>query len=156
MHKFSNAKDAETFILAGNATVTISSLVTGVRYTFKIRQCKDNETGKLAHRWFVSLLTGSDNTNDYTYFGLLDTKNGLAGGVHFRPTGKSKLNLNSTPVKAFIYMWEHVYTAGNIPAKLEIRHEGSCGRCGRLLTVPESIDRVSDRNVGRRSAAPRS
>ena len=29
--------------------------------------------------------------------------------------------------------------AGSMPANVEINHEGRCGRCGRALTVPESV-----------------
>lgn len=84
--------------------------------------------------WFVGLLTGPDNYADYAYVGLL-TQNG-----DFRLTAKSRYTGDSTPVKAFQYFWKWV-SDGEMPPHMEIRHEGSCGRCGRKLTVPESIDR---------------
>lgn len=34
---------------------------------------------------------------------------------------------------------EHAIAGGVIPPSLEVWHEGRCGRCGRALTVPESI-----------------
>jgi hypothetical protein len=41
-------------------------------------------------------------------------------------------------VKGFAFFWHHV-ERGHIPTELVIRHNGSCGRCGRKLTVPTSI-----------------
>jgi hypothetical protein len=34
-------------------------------------------------------------------------------------------------------LWAHI---DDLPESLEIWHEGSCLRCGRKLTVPESIE----------------
>ena len=131
--KFTDAADVLTYALAGHATLTMSSLKTGARYTFKISQAKDRETGKPQDNlWFVGLLAGPDNESDYQYVGML---NGT-----FRLTAKSKFGPESTPVRAFQFFWKHV-SAGQMPPQMEIRHEGSCGRCGRKLTVPESIDR---------------
>ena len=42
--------------------------------------------------------------------------------------------------RAMSYALKNLYD-DKIPEALEIRHEGSCGRCGRPLTVPSSIDR---------------
>jgi hypothetical protein len=65
-HHFSTIESARAFALAGNATLTISSLKTGVRFTYKVRQAKDQKTGELTpDMYFVSLLNGPDNENDY-------------------------------------------------------------------------------------------
>jgi hypothetical protein len=130
---FTQAADVKTYTLAGHATLTLTSQKTGARYTFQINQAKD-ENGERKPMWFVGLLTGPDNYADYAYVGLL-TQNG-----DFRLTAKSRYTGDSTPVKAFQYFWKWV-SDGEMPPHMEIRHEGSCGRCGRKLTVPESIDR---------------
>jgi hypothetical protein len=62
---FKTAADAT----AGNATLTLSSKKTGARYTFKVKAPRANDDG----RRFVSLLTGPDNTGDYSYLGMLTT-----------------------------------------------------------------------------------
>lgn len=132
-HHFASAADAKTFLLAGKATVTLQSDVTGVHYTFKVRQATDRQTGELKQTWFVSLLSGPDNVSDYTYMGVIDDRG-------FRLTGKSKFAADSKPVRGFAFFLRHI-EAGHLPPQMTIRHEGSCGRCGRPLTVPESIDR---------------
>lgn len=103
------------FILAGNAYFTLRSEKTGTRYTYAVSKA-DAEPGK-PEVWFVGLLTGPDNTGDYSYLGI------------------SRMNADSLPVKAFTWTWEHL---GNLHG-VEVWHEGRCGRCGRRLTVPESI-----------------
>jgi hypothetical protein len=129
---FHNANDAAAFVRAGNATITISSRKTGARYTYRVRAPSDVEPEANSRR-FVALLTGPQNESDYTYLGMLrDDK--------FALTRASKLTADSVPVKAFDFFARHVLH-GIMPADLEIRHEGRCGRCGRKLTVPESIDR---------------
>jgi hypothetical protein len=42
-------------------------------------------------------------------------------------------------VKTFKTLLESI-AKGALPSGWEFRHEGRCGRCGRTLTVPESID----------------
>lgn len=123
---FSTPSAARAFILAGNAYITLRSEVTGTRYTFRIAKAKrGNET------YFVSFLAGSDNTSDYVYLGVI--RNGV-----FSLTGKSVPNEDSAVYRAFQYMWQRLVRDEFAP-KLEIWHEGRCGRCARLLTVPESI-----------------
>jgi hypothetical protein len=123
--RLTDAKSALAFILAGNATVTLRSVLTGTRYTYKVRQSKD----KPFH--FVKLLTGANNESDYEYLGII--RNGV-----FKLTGKSRMTMTSLPVKAFAWTLAKL-AANDLPNTLEIWHEGRCGRCGRKLTVPSSI-----------------
>jgi hypothetical protein len=119
--------DVRAFIFAGNATFTLRSKKTGDRFTYKIR--KPDE----AKPWFVSLLTGSNNENDFTFFGTV-----FADG-RYTHSGKSRLAYDATGPKAFAWFLQGI-KSGVVPTQLEIWHEGRCGRCGRTLTVPESIE----------------
>jgi hypothetical protein len=124
--RFNNAGDAAAAILAGNATITLVSGKTGARYTYKIRKAERGTS------WFVNLLTGPSNEADFAYIGLI----GATG--EFRLTKASKLPADSAPVRGF--GWTLARLAKNeIPEQLEVWHEGRCCRCGRKLTVPESI-----------------
>lgn len=136
-----NAETARTFALAGNARLTIVSMKTGVRFTFKISAPKQNREGdhvrpEDASMWFVSLLTGPDNDSAYSYLGLL--RNGTAG-VRYEYGRKSKIGQDATSVEAFKWFAQRMNGLGPLPSTLEVWHEGSCGRCGRTLTVPESV-----------------
>ncbi len=117
------------FVTAGNATFTIQNPETGNRYTFKLRQ-KTNENGSKTPL-FVSLLNGPDNEGDFCYIGFIRGDRFVHGGR------KARAGANSPSVKAFAWFWNHI----GDPSPAEVFHEGRCGRCGRKLTVPESVER---------------
>lgn len=127
--KFENAGAAIQFMFAGNSRTTVTSLKTGTRFTYKIVKKRSKSA---AAPWFVSVLTGPDNSNDYTYIGYVNLKGEFQAGRKGRADCPS--------FKAFAWAY-HMLNKGTIPDQLEVRHEGHCGRCNRVLTVPESIDR---------------
>lgn len=129
MNTFASPDQIKTFLLGGNATVTIESQRSGTHYTYRARKSDD---GKAT---FVSILTGPDNESNYQYMGLLNE-----GTLEVRPTKKSKFACDSVPVKAINYTLAHV-AAGQMPPHCVVRHEGRCGACNRKLTTPESLDR---------------
>lgn len=135
--RLSDVTVAKGFILAGNAYFTVRSAKTGTRYTYRVSRADCSRCGKKNCQcwrfptYFVALLTGPDNTGDYTYLGMLRDN-------AFRLTRGSKMLDSSGPVKAFRWVWDHL-TRDAMPPFCEIWHEGRCGRCGRTLTVPESI-----------------
>lgn len=121
------------FITAGAAIFTLQGLQ--ARYTYRVNR-KEPEAGSryTEPAYFVSLLTGADNLHDYTYIGMLDTTRGT-----IRFTKASKYREDSQPVKAFNWAIGRIWNSKTIePAKLY--HVGRCGRCGRALTVPASIE----------------
>src|SRR5215475_5342484 len=136
--------DAQRFMLAGDAYVTLRSKETGTRYTYRVSKADCLKCGKgepctcgAKPRYFVSLLTGPDNEGDYTYLGMIFPGNGAPR--EFRATKATGTQATGKPFLAFAYAWRALERDQSIPAKLEIWHEGRCGRCGRTLTVPESI-----------------
>jgi hypothetical protein len=121
---FTDANQAWRFIKAGKAKVTIVSKKTGTRFTFKV---KAPEEGAIR---FVSVLNGPDNWENYQYIGFIAADGQFVAGRKGHPDAPS--------FKAFHWVW-HKLEAGRLPDSVEVWHEGRCGRCGRLLTVPESI-----------------
>jgi hypothetical protein len=126
-HPLETVETVRAFALAGNATLTLRSKRTGTRFTFKLRQPEPEKPH------FVSLLTGTDNEGDFTYVGMIRPQDG-----DFMLTRGSKLVHDAPAVVAFRWFWKAM-RAGVMPETLEVWHEGRCGRCGRKLTVPESI-----------------
>ena len=120
------------FILAGKSFFTVQNKETGGRYTYKVTQAKDDE-GNFKNLWFVSILTGSDNEGSYTYAGIINNDN-------FRLTGKSRFTTDATSVKGFNWLWNNIRNNIELPEKVEFFHAGRCGRCGRKLTTPDSIE----------------
>jgi hypothetical protein len=114
-----------TFATAGNATFTVTSRKTGNRFTYKVR--KPNPDGPA----FVALLSGPDNESDYQFLGTI-----FPDGT-YRHGRKSRISSTAPSAIAFDWVWKH---ATNLPEAVEVHHEGKCCRCGRKLTVPESIE----------------
>jgi hypothetical protein len=129
---FTKVEDIKNFVLAGNATVTLESMVTEAHLTYKVTQAKDKATGELRDFYFVALLNGPDNESDYAYMGMINGKG------EFHLTKNSKFTEEVKSVKAFKFFWKYI-SEDMHPPQMKIHHEGKCGRCGRKLTVPSSI-----------------
>ena len=137
--KLVTAEDVARFLVAGNATVTLLSLTSGQRFTYQCSQVHDRVTDKpVDGKFFVGLLSGPDNEADYAYIGLL-ARNGEGQPWQFRRTQKSKVTETSPGFVAFNYVTKQILNLRHLAPNLEVWHEGRCGRCGRRLTVPESI-----------------
>ena len=122
--KIESPEQALTFINGTNATFTIVSPLTQVRFTYKVRESKD---GKVK---FVSLLNGPSNEHNYVYMGLLKNNR-----IVF--SKGSKVSPDATSAKALRWALRQL-DAGRM--SFEFWHEGRCCMCGRKLTVPSSIE----------------
>lgn len=118
---FAAASLALTYALGGHGEVTLVSKRTGRRFTYQVREIKNNPGS-----FFVSVLAGADNTADYTYIGNIWE-------------GKRFWNKAKTPAAAAFEWGFAKLLKGELPDTLEIWHDGTCGRCGRKLTTPESV-----------------
>jgi hypothetical protein len=121
-----------SWITAGKAIFTIAS-PKGAHYTYRVLH--HEETGHYPETYFVSLLTGPSNEDDYTYLGIL--KPGTGEVVL---TLKSRYTAETVPVRVLRWALGRVWKDQPLPEGYRLHHEGRCGRCGRVLTVPQSID----------------
>jgi hypothetical protein len=124
-HRMTDVAAVRTFVLAGNARFTLRSKATGTRFTFKVRQPSPTKPH------FVSLLNGSSNEDDYQFLGTIFS-------TGYRRGQRSSITDEAPSAKAFDWFWKRVL-GGKLSDQLEVWHEGRCCRCGRTLTVPESI-----------------
>jgi hypothetical protein len=120
------------FILAGKAIFTVAN-DKGEHYTFKITK-SDGRGDKTVY--FAALLSGPDNEHSYTYMGLV---NEISGVPH--TTAKSAYDKTSKPFKVLHWALGIVWGRNKLPNGYLLEHAGKCGRCGRTLTTPESIER---------------
>jgi hypothetical protein len=162
---------ARAFLLGGHAVVTLVSKKTGTRFTYRVSAVPgpSRVNSPPEHAFFVSVLSGPENTADYAYIGLWKPEE-----RRFFRTAKSRVKSDDAPsFAAFAWMLRALFgmcqalrqgspgvlvaclahvnadgtcpmvhahvTDGPMPAELEVWHQGSCGKCGRPLTVPESI-----------------
>jgi hypothetical protein len=129
------------FVTAGNAIFTVQ--VNDEHFTYRInkpmfergRRLKDSERANKPY--FIGKLAGPDNHNDYKYLGV------------FNPTD---FTVNITPKSLYSKTSKAVIVLEKALAALLLGDESAlpegwhilppthCGRCGRLLTVPESIE----------------
>jgi hypothetical protein len=113
----------ETFLQAGHAIFTLKSKKTGKHFTYKIKRGGGPEgPGPL----FVSLLIGDLK---WMYVGL------YRPGKALHLTAKSHFSPDAPSVRALSWFLQHVDSP-----LVEFKHAGKCGRCGRVLTHPDSID----------------
>lgn len=123
----------QDFILAGRAIFTL--IGTSNRFTYQVTR-KDPDPGSRYTQptYFVGLLTGSNNESDYSYLGILDPVTG-----YVRLTKGSRMTPQAPAVKAIQWALPLIWARATMPPSFGIMHVGRCGRCGRTLTVPESI-----------------
>lgn len=126
--------NVRSFMMAGKAVFTVENPTTGNRFTYKV--VRKSIPGGALH--FVKVLTGPDNTADYEFLGTVfaDINAGELGYVH---SSKSRISREAPSAKAFTWLWKRMVRGGD-PSPARVLHEGCCGRCGRALTVPESIE----------------
>lgn len=120
-HKLNNT-EALKFIFSGKSTVTFLNTDTGNRFTFKVKQAKDSNL------FFASVLNGPEN---YAYIGTVIEGN-------YRHGKKALISKDAQSVRVFEYVINKL-KSNNLTELIEVWHEGTCGKCGRPLTVPSSI-----------------
>jgi len=131
--QLTSGPQALKFMLAGNARLTLRSVKTGTRFTFRIRAKDVRKDEAASPPWFVSLLNGRENESDYTFLGTIFEDR------TYRHSRKSTVTPDAPSAKGFAWAWSFLVKS-ELPPGCEVWHEGRCGRCGRALTVPESIE----------------
>jgi hypothetical protein len=164
----------EAFIFAGDATFTLVSLKTGVRFTYKVRvkkgdrrrleEAEDLRRHAAEHgeppdlepsmtesdvTYFANLLRGPDNTADFAYMGVVRDK----PPRFFWTQASGKVGRGAPAHKALLWMLDAMRCGRDVlGSSLEVWHEGRCGCCGRKLTVPDSIAAGLGPECARRAA----
>lgn len=132
--------DVVRFVQAGKATMTFVSKKTGARFTFRFAR-PEPVPGQRRPTW-VSLMSGPDNESSYEFLGTVWED--LSWGLTYKHSFKSRVKESAPSVVAL--KWLVAQLGGvlrgqesRLLEQAEVWHEGRCARCGRKLTVPESI-----------------
>lgn len=135
-YKITEVEDIKRFMFAGHAMFTLESTRTGKWFTYYIQRVefknfKNPESPFV--KFLVKVLTGSDNEHSYTYMCVIkpDTMD-----MHF--TEKSKITADAISFQALRFFISHL-KKGSLFPEINFYHKGVCGKCGRTLTVPESV-----------------
>jgi hypothetical protein len=130
--RLTDVHSIKDYALAGSATLTVVSRETGKRFTYRVRRARAREGNPI---WFVSVMVGPDNERNYRYIG------NIRSDVTFDVGRKCWLPTSDPRVRGFAWLWQRIRIEDpTVLFKIEVWHEGRCGRCGRKLTVPESIE----------------
>lgn len=146
--QMTDLEQVKRFMLAGDATFTLSSKLTGKRYTFKVEKAPDKpgtinaaRTGHgLPPLYFVRVLTGPENTSDYRYLGCFQVVGGFLRNLKL-----NKQQWGADILRAFGWLLtvldQPLLFRERFLEQSEFWHAGRCGKCGRTLTTPESVAR---------------
>lgn len=115
-------------IVTHNGTITLLNTATGNHRTFRVKT--QPEDAKFAPgKRVLALLTGGDNTNDYTQFAFVNDDGTVVvwknhrGGV-YDVYARMLADPAAFEARGVEYHWEQV----------------RCRRCNRKLTTPESLE----------------
>lgn len=124
-----------SYVTAGKAIVTVLNTKTDGRCTYKVQAAGRTAAEQLAAEiLFVSVLVGPENNSHYKYIGIIIRRSG-----EFKTTAKTKLPLDDARLQGFAWLLRNSHRLENFP-HVEVRHHNNCGKCGRTLTVPASVD----------------
>lgn len=131
---------SKAFLLAGHAIFTVGN-PGGERYTFRVIKKDPDPDRRPAPNplFFVAYLAGPENTSDYRYMGVLNP-DATDRKTVIRLTKASKVTEGAKVLDIARWVALLILRDEAAPAGYYLKHAGRCGRCGRLLTVPESID----------------
>ena len=110
------------FVFAGNAVVTLQ----GKHKRFTYRVLKNGNENSNATHW-IHVLYGADNESDYKFLGGMSPHG-------FYVSSRSTIRKDAESAVAFAWFASHPEDP-----QVTVFHAGTCGRCGRMLTTPESI-----------------
>lgn len=136
----------EAYITGGNAYATIRSKKSGTRYTYRFQAAPNPNLTRDTRPIFVSVLNGDDNESDYRFFGTIFISAETKQILEYKHSRKTRITEEAPCVKAIRWVLGNIRRGGtalenpsNFLHQVEVWHEGRCGRCGRKLTVPESV-----------------
>lgn len=124
----------QQFIFGGKSITTIQSRKSGEHFTYKITQLIDAKTNERKDIWFVKVLTGPDNSSNYTFIGTI-----FADKSKFVHSQKSRIGADALSVQIMTWFIRNLMSNSDKFEQCIVYHEGRCARCGRKLTTPESI-----------------
>lgn len=144
------------FALGGDAILTLENVTNGKRFTYRLTAGDPREGQDPARApIFVKILTGSNNEEDYTLVGMIfrdDRGQPTFSYRHFDGTWgakrfKSPIGEDAPSAKGARWLLDRIHEHrsapilfGDLDERFAVYHEGRCCRCGRTLTVPESVE----------------
>lgn len=124
--------NALKFMLAGKCEFVLYSTKTKEKFEYKLTK---KESNNKENEFIYFLNTKIDN--EYKYAGVIwfDEKQ---GEFRFGQGAKGRVSGNHLNIRSLLFVMNKLHNEGE-PKFCEVYHIGTCGRCGKKLTTPESI-----------------
>lgn len=132
-HRLTDPNRVAEYVLGGKGTATIRSEATGKRFTYKFGVPKNPQPNRKIPI-FVKLLVAPET---YQYIGCIWRE--ANGRLSYAHGANCRIGKDAPSIKAIQWFLKCIERSV-VPDQLSVYHEGVCGRCGRKLTVPESIE----------------
>lgn len=139
-------------------TATVKSKKTGNHLTYRLRYAKRHPSDVSRSRTFmVDVLTGPDNATSYTFLGAVvfvdsyadrpafievmvgERTTRPAGGGRAGDTPDSPIKADAPSARTLVWLFSALAGGRDVGEQAEVWHDGTCSRCGRALTHPESL-----------------
>lgn len=130
-----SAVEVAKYMLAGDAIFTVKNIKSGNHFTFKVTMCKST-------LYWVSVLAGPDPAThyQYKYMGSIYFQMLRVGQKsRFTKTKGSQVSEHALSFQVFKAFFK-ILNEGRIAGGVEVWRAQNCGRCGRTLTDPVSIE----------------
>lgn len=112
-------------------TMTIVNDATEKRVTVRFRRPKG-----FSSKVLVDVMTGSDNEVSFQFIGSVP----MNGDLVYSPSLAAKAPAEKAEFAKTVLNWTFGAVQRGDLKTVRVLHEAVCARCGRKLTVPESID----------------
>jgi len=126
--------DIISYVTGGNTTFTLYSTKIEKRYTYKIKVSRKNE-----NLFYVYVLYGQDNCNDYRFIGYFYRDNFILRQSKFKTDDPDVIFSTDIRFRMIEDFLQILCTEDELPETCLFYPSGRCARCGRMLTTPESI-----------------
>jgi len=135
------------FLTAGSAVFTVENGPHHLTYRVQVPERARSYANQMC---FLAIMSGSDNEADYSYIGRFFSRDG-----QLKATNASKFDDDSLTFRIAQNILDIIYGRKQAKRGTDIRHSGKCGRCGRTLTEPESLDSGIGPECKKRQGQPR-
>lgn len=133
MHELDTIERILSYIKAGDCRITIQNEKTQTHFTYKFKQSKKNPKV-----YWVSVLAMIDYTSDDAYWFL----GGYSEEQSYLYSQNSPIKSNTKSAATIQWFFDKFLHPNAFKAKyptVKVFYQGTCGRCGKLLTHPESL-----------------
>lgn len=132
-YRLETMESLRNYILGGFAVFTMINEDTGNRFTYRISRGKKNK-----QLYYVYVLTRSNNASKDSYKFL----GGYSDNEGYIQSGKSPIKgdaLSNISISWFFSNFRNWSLFKPQYVSVKFYHMGTCARCGKLLTTPESL-----------------